>query len=188
MASTEWPSHYIAEKPFFNPFGRTFKIFSGGALRFYVRQKMFRLKEAINVYADERMDAVRLRIKARNVIDFAATYDVTDAEDGALVGSLARKGFRSMLRDTWVIVDPDGNPFGEIREDSALTALIRRIFLSLIPQTFHVSVHGTQVGVIKQRFNLFKIVYDVSIPPDRLDPRLSVAASVLIMAIEGRQQ
>ena len=109
-------------------------------------------------------------------------------EDGALVGSLARKGFRSMLRDTWVIVDPAGNAFGEIREDSALTALIRRIFLSLIPQTFHVSVHGTQVGVIKQRFNLFKIVYDVSVPPDRLDPRLSVAASVLIMAIEGRQQ
>ena len=188
MQPNEWPTHYIAEKPWFNLFGRTYKIFQNGQLSFYVRQKLFRLKEAINVYSDESMQHVRPKIQARNVIDFSATYDVTDETTQERVGSFSRKGFRSMLRDTWTILDVDGLEIGQIKEDSTLLAVIRRVFLKLIPQTFHVSIHGAEAGIIKQRFNIFKLVYDVNIKPEHLDPRLGVAASVLLMAIEGRQK
>ena len=188
MQSNEWPTQYVAEKPWFNLFGRTYKIFHNGQLSFYVRQKLFRLKEAINVYSDASMQHVKLKIQARNVIDFSATYDVTDEATQERVGSFSRKGFRSMLRDTWTIHDVDGLEIGHIREDSTLLAVIRRVLLKLIPQTFHVSINGTEVGIIKQRFNIFKLVYDVSIKPEHLDPRLGVAATVLLMAIEGRQQ
>ena len=187
MPSNDWPTHYVAERPFINWFGRTFRIFDRGRLSFFVRQKLFKLKEAINVYADDSMRDIRLQIRARNVIDFSATYDIIDPAHDTIVGSFKRKGFRSMVRDTWTILDASGVEIGTLEEDSALVALIRRLLTSLIPQTFYVSIHGTRAGTIKQRFNLFKIVYDVSIQPDRFDPRMGVAASILLMAIEGRQ-
>lgn len=187
MSTDHWPHTYVAERPFFNLFGRTFKIFSNGALVFYVQQKLFKLKEAINVYSGPDKKHSRLEIQARNVIDFSATYDVTDSETHERVGSLSRKGLRSMFRDTWLIHDINDSEIGKIEEDSGLLAIIRRLFLKIIPQTFHVSVGDNRVGTIRQRFNLFKLVYEVNIERDSLDPRLGVAASVLLLAIEGRQ-
>jgi uncharacterized protein YxjI len=187
MSNSHWPHTYIAERPFFNLFGRTFKILSDGELVFYVQQKLFKLKEAINVYSDATKSHSRLEIQARNVIDFSATYDVTDTETHECVGSLSRKGLRSMFRDTWLIHNTDGTEIGKIEEDSGFLAIIRRMFLKIIPQTFHVSVGDTRVGTIRQHFNLFKLVYEVNIQRDSLDPRLGIAASVLLLAIEGRQ-
>lgn len=187
MTTPHWPHTYVAERPFFSLFGRTFKILSNGELVFYVQQKLFKLKEAINVYSDSSKEHSRLEIKARNVIDFSATYDVTDSETQEHVGSLSRKGFRSMFRDTWLIQTNDGTEIGKIEEDSGILAIIRRLFLKIIPQTFHVSVGNERVGTIQQRFNLFKLVYKVNIQRDSLDPRLAIAASVLLLAIEGRQ-
>ena len=187
MPPTVWPTHYVAERPFINLFGRTYRIFDGGRLAFFVRQKLFKLKEAINVYGDDTMRDIRLEIRARNVIDFSATYDINDPTQNTLVGSFRRKGIRSLLRDTWTILDASGVEIGTIEEDSALVAMFRRFLTSLIPQTFYVSINGTRAGIIKQRFNLFKIVYDVSIQSPHFDPRMGVAASILLMAIEGRQ-
>ncbi len=188
MQEPQWPSQFVAEKPLFNLFGRTYKIFHNDSLSFYVRQKLFRLKETIKVYSDDSMRHIKLEIQARNVIDFSATYDVTDADTHERVGSLARKGFRSMVRDTWTIMNPDGVEIGRIQEDSALIAMIRRLLLNLIPQTFHLTVNNEDAGTIKQRFNLFKQVFDVTLDTERIDPRLGVAASVLLLAIEGRQK
>jgi uncharacterized protein YxjI len=188
MQEPQWPTQFVAEKPLFNLFGRTYKIFHNGTLAFYVRQKLFRLKEAIKVYSDDSMQHIKLEIQARNVIDFSATYDVTDSETRERVGSFARKGFRSMVRDTWTIMNAEGVEIGQIREDSALVAMIRRILLNLIPQTFHMTVNNEDAGTIKQRFNLFKLVFDVTLNTERIDPRLGVAASVLLLAIEGRQK
>jgi len=187
MSEPHWPHTYIAERPFFNLFGRTFKIFAQGSLVFYVQQKLFKLKEVIHVYSDDSKKHSRLEIRARNMIDFSATYDVTDTATAERVGSLSRKGLRSMFRDTWLIHNAGGDEIGKIEEDTGLLAIIRRLLLKIIPQTFHVSVDGTIVGTIRQRFNLFKLVYDVNIPRDSLDPRLGIAASVLLLAIEGRQ-
>jgi uncharacterized protein YxjI len=187
MTATEWPAQFKAEKPFFNFFGRTFRIHHNGQLSFYVRQKMFRLKEAIKVYSDDSMNHLRLEIQARSVIDFSATYDVTDSETGAAVGSLSRQGFKSMVRDTWTIRNASGDEIGMIQEDSRLLALLRRFMFNIIPQTFNVFAHGQQIGAIRQRFNLLKLVFDVDLNAERLDPRLGVAASVLLLAIEGRQ-
>jgi len=187
MIPTEWPAQFRAEKPFFNPFGRTFKIHHDGKLAFFVRQKLFRLKEAIKVYSDDSMDHLRLEIQARNVIDFSATYDVTDPATGTTVGSLSRKGLKSMIQDTWTIRNATGDEIGLIEEDSRLLALLRRFLFNIIPQTFNVTVHGQQVGSIRQRFNLLKLVFDVDFNTEELDPRLGVAASVLLLAIEGRQ-
>jgi hypothetical protein len=188
MNSQPWPARYQAEKPMFRFFWSTYTIKSHGELRLYARQKAFRLKETINVYTDATQTHCRLQISARNVIDFSATYDVTDATTGERVGSLQRQGIKSFFRDSWIINDQYNQQIGAIQEDSKALALIRRLFLRWIPQSFHITVGGHPAGTIRQRFRFFKLTYDVDHEHGQLDNRLGLAASILLLAIEGRQK
>ena len=187
MSNELWPARYQATKPMFRFFWSTYKIMTHGELRLFARQKAFRLKESINVYTDASQTHCRLQISARNVIDFSATYDVTDATTGENVGSLQRQGMKSFLRDSWIINDRHNQPIGTIQEDSGALALIRRLFLRWIPQTFHITVGGNPAGTIRQRFHFFTLTYDVDHEHEYLDNRLGLAASILLLAIEGRQ-
>jgi hypothetical protein len=122
-------------------------------------------------------------------MDVSATYDVTDAASGSVVGALRRKGLKSIIRDEWAILNND-QEVGKVIEDSGFLAILRRIF-PIIPQTFKVSMGDVEVGMIKQRFNPFQLAYDVDFSADtgnKLDRRLAVATVVLLLAIEGRQK
>ena len=191
-ALSRYQSRYLAKKAFFNFLGSSFRLFdTSGNLVFFVKQKAFKLKEEITVFADEGQSDAQLRIKARSILDVSATYDVTDANTGEGVGALQRKGLKSILRDEWVILDTEGSPVGSIKEDSTLFALLRRFLSNLIPQTFLITIGSKQVGRIKQRFNPFILGYDVDFSAaedGEMDPRLAVASVVLLLAIEGRQK
>jgi hypothetical protein len=67
-----------------------------GDLVLFSEQKMFKLKEDIRVFADESKTLEVLQIKARQIIDFSAAYDVFDSSLGQKVGVLRRRGLRSM--------------------------------------------------------------------------------------------
>jgi uncharacterized protein YxjI len=185
-------TRYTAKKAFFNFLGASFRIYgSDGQLQFYVKQKAFKLKEEITVFGDEAATKPMLSIKARSILDFAATYDVTDVATGDRVGAMKREGVRSsFLRDKWTILGVDDHKIGEINEDSLLFALLRRFLSNLIPETFEVHVGGKEVGKIAQTFNPFILTYqvDFSQAGALLDPRLGVAMVVLLLAIEGRQE
>ena len=98
-----------------------------------------------------------------------------------------------MLRDEWVIMDPQDQEIGTVLEDSTALALIRRFVEAaamLLPQKYHVDVGGTTVATFQQNFNPFvkKLTLDFSLDPqNRLDRRLGLAAATLLSAIEGRQ-
>ena len=185
-------TQYTAKKAFFNFLGASFRIYGpDGNLQFYVKQKAFKLKEQITVFGDEAATKPMLSIKARSILDFAATYDVTEVATGEKVGAMKREGIRSAtMRDKWTILGVDDNKIGEINEDSLLFALLRRFLSNLIPETFHVHVAGKEVGTIAQTFNPFILTYrvDFSQAGALLDPRLGVAMVVLLLAIEGRQE
>ncbi len=153
--------------------------------------KAFKLKEDIRLYADENMMREILVIKARSVIDFSATYDVMDMLSGDLVGAFKRKGFKSMLRDEWAILDNDGNEIGQIVEDSMALALVRRLICNLLPQTFTGTLHQQKVFSFTQNFGLFVKKLNLDFTMDttkKLDRRLGIAAAVLLCTIEGRQK
>ena len=158
----------------------------------FSEQKAFKLKEDIRIYSDESKSDERVMIKARQIIDFGAAYDVVDSQSHEKVGALKRKGLASIVRDSWVVMDPDDQEIGNIQEDSMLKALVRR-FVPLgqwLPQTYHLRDHGgTELASFRQHFNPFVqrltvTVYD-GCPVSRL---LVLAAGVLLVAIEGRQQ
>ncbi len=184
---------YILRKKVFKLFGGAFHIFApNGALVFYSRQKAFKLKEDIRVYSDESMGQELLVMKARNVLDIAATYDVTDPFFGVRVGALRRKGLKSILKDEWIILDAQDREIGLIQEDSTALALLRRFVLGwLLPQTYQGTVGGQAVCEFKRNFNPFvsKVSLDFTMDSSgRLDRRLGIAAAVLLLAIEGKQK
>lgn len=180
---------FVAYRPLLQLFGRVYRLETeGGALLLEVRMKLFRLREEIVAYADEARTDARLRIQARSVFDFGATYDVTDGRSGERLGAWRRKGMASLLRDTWVLLDRDDREIGTVTEDSMALALVRRFLLNLVPQSFTCTVGGQPAGEVRQRFHLLRLTYDVRLDPTRIDPRLAQALAILLLAIEGRQQ
>ena len=188
MSTSLVPAHFIAYRPILQFFGRVYRLETeGGQLLLEVRMKMFKLREEITGYGDSGTSDARLRIKARSIFDFGATYDVTDARTGERLGAWRRKGMASLLRDTWVLVDMSDQEIGEVVEDSIALALVRRLLLNLVPQGFTATVQGRPAGHVQQRFNLFRLTYDVKLDPTLIDPRMAQAIAVLLLAIEGRQ-
>ena len=151
----------------------------------YSKQKRFKLKEDIVLYSDETCAQPLLSIKARSVIDFGATYDIVDMRTGENLGAARRKGLKSIIKDTWKILDVNGNEYAEFVEDS--NAILRR-FVSLIPAKYHFSIQGQHDIMMNQRFNPFIKKTDVLIPQGHpLDRRVIAAVALLSSAIEGRQ-
>jgi uncharacterized protein YxjI len=171
-----------------------------GKLRFYnpqgevvlfSEQKMFKLREDIRVFSDEQKSQEVLAIKARQIIDFSAAYDVVDSTSGAKVGALRRKGLKSILKDEWEVLDPSDNVIGLCFEDNMQLALLRRLLLgNLLPQNYDMTLGQSRVADLKQRFNPFRYEMDIDFSMDTgrsLDRRLGIAAAALLAIIEGKQ-
>ena len=97
----------------------------------YVRQKLFKLKENIRVFADEQQTRLMYSIKADRIIDFNAAYGLTDAQTGQTFGSLRRKGMRSLWKAAYEVHDENGQPLYFISEESAFMRLLDGIFSEL---------------------------------------------------------
>jgi hypothetical protein len=77
---------------------------AGGKMQFYVRQKLFKLKEAITVFADDSQQQPLYKIGADRIIDFSARYNFTDL-GGNPLGSIKRKGMRSLWQAHYELFD-----------------------------------------------------------------------------------
>ena len=181
---------YLIRKKFLSLIGASFHVYdSQERVIMFSQQKAFKLKEDIRVYSDESKSREMLTILARKVVDFSAAYDVVDAIEKRKVGALRRKGWSSIVRDSWQFLDDAGRPIGTIQEDSTLKALARRFLTNLIPQTYHAEVNGTQAVTYRQRFNPFVLKLDVELlAGSSVDPRLALAGGILLAAVEGRQR
>jgi hypothetical protein len=163
-----------------------------GQMVLFSQQKMFKLKEDIRVYTDETRSQELLYIQARQIIDFSAAYDVVDSQVGTKVGVLRRKGFRSIVRDEWEVLDASDQPMGALYEDNLRQALLRRFLLGiLLPQNYDLSISDMRVADLRQKFNLFRYELEIDFSMDTshlLDHRLGIAAGILLGIIERRQE
>lgn len=91
---------------------------ANGNLMGYVKQKLLKLKEDINVFSDETQTIILFNIKADRVLDFSARYNFT-GNNGQLLGSIKRQGMRSIWKANYEIMDPSGNQVIQIHEESA---------------------------------------------------------------------
>jgi uncharacterized protein YxjI len=104
---------------------------SNGRTLAYVRQKMFKLKEAIMVYAEDSKTNLLYKISADRIIDFNASYEFTDA-NGFILGSVGRKGMRSLWKAQYEIFDREKKQEYTIREENPW-AKVCDVLLSEVP-------------------------------------------------------
>lgn len=192
MISAFQHPQYVLKRQVFALAGK-FRFYDpAGNLVMFSEQKMFRLREDIRVYSDESKTQEVLTIKARQILDFSAAYDVMDSTMQQKAGALRRKGLRSILRDEWEVLDPNDAVIGMLFEDSIGLALLRRLVLGwLLPQNYDITVGGVRVADLRQRFNPFQYTLELDLSMDsakKLDPRLGIAAAILLAAVEGRQE
>lgn len=91
---------------------------ANGNLLGYVKQKLFKLKEDINIFADEGQTQLMYNIKADRVIDFSANYHFTDAS-GRNLGSIKRQGMRSIWKANYDIFNAQGQQVLKVHEENA---------------------------------------------------------------------
>jgi hypothetical protein len=166
----------------------TFEIFDlQGTPLVFCQEKLFKIKDDIRIYADSSKKVELLRIKQRNMLDWAGLFDVFDPATNAKIGAFRRKGWRSWLRDEWHILNTDDQQVGTILETGS--TFLRRIF-KFLPYTFAFNVGEQQVGTFIQHFAFigYKATMDVSPwPQGPVDRRMAFAGALLLMAVEAKE-
>ena len=184
---------YLVRRKVLKLFGGAFHIYGpAGELIGFSKMKAFKLKEDIRVYTDEEMRYELLIIQARQMIDWGASYDVWDPAVRQKVGALRRKAWKSFVKDEWLLLDPWDREIGLIQEQGSVMALARRFieWVSVIfPQRYVVSVAGQPVATFQQNYNpfVYKLNVDMTGVRGYLDPRLCLAAAIMMAAVEGKQ-
>ena len=131
---------------------------SSGSIVAFSKQKMFKLREEVRVFTDESEGTPLLMVKARNIIDFGATFDVV-APDGRAVGALRRKGFKSMVRDQWIVLGSGDSVDGSLDEAGGTGLALARRFIPFVAwfvtQDYTLTVNGATIARMQRNRNPF---------------------------------
>ena len=97
-----------------------------GAVVYYARQKAFKLKEAVTVFADEAQTRPAFTIAADRVLDVSARYTISTA-GGSQLAVMQREGMKSLWRTSYTI---DAGAHGQftIREENPWIKLADGLF------------------------------------------------------------
>jgi uncharacterized protein YxjI len=100
---------------------------ANGTLVWYVKQKAFKLKEAVTVHGDREQTRPLFEIHADRIIDFSARYVITDVVRHTELGAVQRRGMRSFWRTRYEIM-VGGNLAFEFAEENPWTQLVDGFF------------------------------------------------------------
>jgi uncharacterized protein YxjI len=164
----------------------------------FVEQKRMKLKEDLRAFADDTKTTEVFRIKAQQVWDPRAKYDVTDSS-GQKVGQLRKIFGKSLLRSTWQIYDAAGNEVAWARERNLFVALFRRTIglvpfigelLELLPIPYHFDYYigEERIGGLERILGL-RDRYRLDVSGDalrRVDRRVTLALAVGMDALQAR--
>lgn len=165
---------------------------TAGEVLAVAQQKRLAFKEQVTFYADEQRTRPVFGFKARQRLDLAATYDVTDAT-GTPIGWFRKDFGRSLLRSTWHIGTGDLEATGTERNPTVAIARRAWEMLPLVselpsPFVFHFDFvdNAGQVVLSSQRRRTLRDRYDVTVPGPRLDGRVAAAMAVALDALQSR--
>ncbi|QDV65771.1 hypothetical protein Mal65_49440 [Crateriforma conspicua] len=171
---------------------------ASGKLLMFVKQKMFRFKEQVEIFSDQQQTHLLFRIDADRMIDFSANYHFTDPQ-GNDWGSVRRRGMRSLWSAHYQIIQ-DGQVDMEVEEESAIKKfvesllgeipIIGMIFIYLLNPSYIVRrPDGTPLlrlikhpAIFEGRFTLEKLS---EMPED--DELRSLLALMMVVLLERRR-
>jgi hypothetical protein len=100
-----------------------------GRLLMYAKQKAFKLRESITLFADEAQKRPLYHVEADRIIDFAASYTITEA-GGATLGAIRQLGMRSLWRSRYEIARA-GQALFSVQEENPWTKVANGLFESI---------------------------------------------------------
>ena len=183
---------YLCRRKVIALVGKISVMDASGAVVAFSRQKAFKLREEVRVFTDESESSLLFTIKARSIIDFGATYDISTS-DGVRVGSLRRKGFKSMFKDQWLVLGPNESVDGSLDEAGGTGLALARRFIPLVAwfmtQDYAMTMSESQVAAFQRNRNPFvsKLAVQVTTGATRPQRMLILAAAVLMLIIEGKE-
>lgn len=170
----------------------------------YVKQKLFKLKEAIQVFADQSQSQLLYMINADRILDFSARYNFTDNQ-GLGLGAVKRQGMRSLWKASYDILEGDRVKF-HIKEENAFIKLLDGLF-SEIPIVGMLSGYvfnpvylvtrpatAGEAGPTVMRLNKTPALLESSFTIEKIDTSLSpreeeqILLSLLMMILLERQR
>ncbi len=89
-----------------------------GNTKAFVKQKIFKLKEHVEVFSDESRTELLYNIHANKWLDFNSSYSFTQP-DGQSVGRLVRKGWKSLWKASYELYDQNDQQDLVIKEKNA---------------------------------------------------------------------
>ena len=170
-----------------------------GQLVSYVKQRAFRLKEDVTIFADEAQAQPLYHIKANQIFDIGATYSISTA-DGRPLGALRQRGMRTLWSATYDILDDNGSAVGLIHEQDPWVKVIDGLiggipFLGFVVQqwinpTYLIDAADgvtalrmrKQPSLIKRRF---LVEQEAPLAP-RLEPLALPAVLMVVLLERGR--
>jgi hypothetical protein len=179
---------YTITRKAFTFLGRDFQVLEpNGSLCMFVQHKLFTFKDEWNIFADASAKQSLVRVKAREAIAVNVTTDVLDAASGNRVGTVRSKGLKSMISDTWEVLDDSGAVIGELKEDS--NGLLRRMLPSffgmpLIPGRWHLTINGQSAMQIAEARTFFLKTFHVALTPGAVDARFAIGCALLALMRE----
>jgi len=105
---------------------------ASGKTIFFVREKLFKLRDHINVYRDESKKEILYDLVSNKIIDFQQTFTITNAQK-QIVGKVRKKTVRSVIKATYHLQDAEGNHIYTIKERNASVRILDFIFDELVP-------------------------------------------------------
>ncbi len=75
----------------------------------YIRQKMLKLKEKVVIYSDESKSKELFHINADKWLDFNTAYTFSVANQPQELGKIVRKGWKSLWKSHYELIDTNGN-------------------------------------------------------------------------------
>lgn len=179
-------SHYIIKRKFWSFFERIFRVWTAdGQMIMYIQHPLLKLREEFMIYEDEGKTRPLMRVKSAQVIAINFNYEITDANTGAVFGSVQKKGLKSIIRDKFILLDPAGQEIGYAEEQGA--SILRRFFPWLTSK-HAIFINGQQVAFIKQKFRFFTKEFEVDTQSTQVDPKFVLAVALLALIAEARRE
>ena len=171
-----------------------------GQLLCYVKQKSFKLKEAVTVFADEAQARPLYRIDADRVIDISAQYRIAEVASGRVLGVVRRRGMKSFWRAQYevqregsaALVIQEENPWAKVADGLLAEIPVVGLFAGyLFHPAYRVTRSDTGDVVLRvvKRPALFEGVYRVEAQAALADDdeRLAVLSLLMMLLLERRR-
>lgn len=174
-------------------------IASDGRLLMYAKMKAFKLKESITLFADEEQTKPLYRVEADRILDFSATYTMSEAGGGVL-GAIRQQGMRSIWRSRYEILR-DGDVVFTVQEENPWAKVADAWFegIPLIgvlsgyvfhPRYLVSSVQSGDVVRVTKQPALFESAFHIERLPATIpaaDERLLLIGTVVMVLLERRR-